>query len=427
MSDISKSITPKIDPEDLEIRAKPRPVTRINRRVLYLLSGTGLILIFGATIFALNPPSIFDKNSGGNELYNIDNKPSPDGLEGLPRKYSDLSKPPELGSPLPGDLGSAILKVERDLGIQPTPALPFRPNPVEDAERAERIRQARLAQQGRESGVFFQLALRNSGALPDTSTKLATAPINASTDNPFNAISATGSSTNAPLQLNRNNDQNLQGRKLDFLNQKVDGKIYNPHKLQIPASPYQIMAGTIISASLITGINSDLPGNVIAQVTENIYDTATGGHLLIPQGSRMMGTYDSVVAFGQERALLVWQRIILPDGSSIVIDNLPGTDTAGYAGLEDKVNFHTWKLLKGIVLSTLLGVSTELTFGDQESDLVKAIRESAQDSANKVGQSLTERNLNIQPTITIRQGWPLRIIVNKDMILRPYIMKGAIR
>ena len=427
MSDTSEPITPKINLEDLEIRAKPRPVTRINRRVLYLLSGTGLILIFGATIFALNPPSIFDKNSGGNELYNIDNKPSPDGLEGLPRKYSDLSKPPELGSPLPGDLGSAILKVERDLGIQPTPALPFRPNPVEDAERAERIRQARLAQQGRESGVFFQLALRNSGALPDTSTKLVTASTNASTGNPFNAISAAGSSTNTSLQLNRSNDQNLQGRKIDFLNQKADGKIYNSHKLQTPASPYQIMAGTIISASLITGINSDLPGNVIAQVTENVYDTATGGHLLIPQGARMMGTYDSVVAFGQERALLVWQRIILPDGSSIIIDNLPGTDTAGYAGLEDKVNFHTWKLLKGIVLSTLLGVSTELTFGNQESDLVKAIRESAQDSTNQVGQSLTERNLNIQPTITIRQGWPLRIIVNKDMILRPYIMKGAIR
>ena len=240
-------------------------------------------------------------------------------------------------------------------------------------------------------------------------------------------IGAAGSSTNTSLQLNRNNDQNLQGRKLDFLNQKTDGKIYNPHKLQTPASPYQVMAGTIISASLITGINSDLPGNVIAQVTENVYDTATGGYLLIPQGARMMGTYDSVVAFGQERALLVWQRIILPDGTSIVIDNLPGTDTAGYAGLEDKVNFHTWKLLKGIVLSTLLGVSTELTFGNQESDLVKAIRETAQDSANQVGQSLTERSLNIQPTITIRPGWPLRIIVNKDMILKPYTIEGAIR
>ncbi|MEE9454658.1 MAG: TrbI/VirB10 family protein [Paracoccaceae bacterium] len=431
-----ENITPKIDPEDLAIRAGPRPVTRINRRILYLLSGTGLILIFGATIFALNPPSIFDRSSSGTELYNIDNKPSPEGLESLPQRYSDLSKPPiELGPPLPGDLGSAIVRVERDLGIKTPPSLPFRPNPEEDAARAERIRQARLAQQGRESSIFFKLASRSAGvgALQNASTRQVTTssgklPISTATSrNPFSTVSTASSKARGPLELNRANDQNLQGRKLDFLNQKVDGKIYNPHKLQTPASPYQVMAGTIISASLITGINSDLPGSVIAQVTGNIYDTPTGAYLLIPQGSRMIGTYDSVVAFGQERALVAWQRIILPDGSSIVIDNLPGVDTAGYAGLEDKVDFHTWKLLKGIALSTLLGVSTELTLGKQESDLVKAIRESSQDSANQVGQSLTERNLNIQPTLTIRPGWPLRIIVNKDMILRPYIIKGALR
>jgi len=110
-----------------------------------------------------------------------------------------------------------------------------------------------------------------------------------------------------------------------------------------------------------------------------------------------------------------------------VIENLPATDVAGYAGLEDEVNFHTWRLLKGIALSTLLGVSTELTFGDEESDLVAAIRESTQDSANQVGQRITERNLNIQPTITIRPGWPLRIIVNKDLVLRPYRDLGVIR
>ena len=226
------------------------------------------------------------------------------------------------------------------------------------------------------------------------------------------------------MELDLQNDQNLQGRKLDFLNSAVDDKIYSPHKLQDPASPYQVMAGTIISASLVTGINSDLPGRIIAQVTENIYDTVSGRYLLIPQGARMIGTYDNLVAFGQERALVVWQRIIMPDGSSIVIDNLPATDTAGYAGLEDQVNFHTWRLLKGIALSTLVGVSTELTFGGQESDLVKAIRESTQDSVNQVGQRLTERNLNIQPTITIRPGWPLRIIVHSDLVLRPYGRSG---
>ncbi len=146
----------------------------------------------------------------------------------------------------------------------------------------------------------------------------------------------------------------------------------------------------------------------------------TGNHLLIPQGTRLIGTYDSVVAFGQSRALVIWQRLIMPDGSSIVIENLPATDTAGYAGLEDEVNFHTWRLIKGVVLSTLLGVGTELTLGDEESDLLKALRESSQDSANRVGQRLAERNLNIQPTITVRPGWPLRIIVHKDLVLRPF-------
>src|SRR3546814_1463150 len=115
------------------------------------------------------------------------------------------------------------------------------------------------------------------------------------------------------------------------------------------------MAGSVIAASLITGINSDLPGLVTAQVTENVYDTVTGSALLIPQGARLIGAYDSVVAFGQSRALLVWQRIVMPDGSSIQIDNLPATDAAGYAGLGDEVDFHTWRLIKGVVLSTLLG------------------------------------------------------------------------
>jgi len=207
---------------------------------------------------------------------------------------------------------------------------------------------------------------------------------------------------------------------LAFLTKKPDAGIYNKHAQQTPVSPYPLMAGTIIPASLITGHNSDLPGFVIAQVTENVFDTVTGQHLLIPQGTRLIGKYDSVIAFGQERALVIWQRIIRPDGTSIVIDNLPATDTGGYAGLSDKVNLHTWKLIKGIALSTLLGIGTELTFGSNESDLVKAIRESTQQSTNRAGQKLVDRTLDIQPTLTVRPGWPLRIIVTKDIIMTPY-------
>ena len=159
------------------------------------------------------------------------------------------------------------------------------------------------------------------------------------------------------------NDTTEPTRKLTFLKAGPEKEIYNPHGLQKPVSPYQLMAGTVIAASLVSGLNSDLPGFVIAQVTEHVYDTATGRHLLIPQGARLVGKYDNVVAFGQERALVVWQRIILPDGCSIVIDNLPATDTGGYAGLADQVDLHTWKLLKGIALATVLGVGSQLAFG----------------------------------------------------------------
>jgi type IV secretion system protein VirB10 len=140
----------------------------------------------------------------------------------------------------------------------------------------------------------------------------------------------------------------------------------------------------------------------------------------MPSGSRLVGKYDNIVAFGQERALVVWQRIILPDGSSIVIDNLPATDTGGYAGIADEVDLHTWKLLKGVALATVMGVGSELAFGSAESDLVKALQQSTQSTTNRAGQRLVERNLNVQPTITVRPGWPLRVIVHKDLVLRPY-------
>ena len=182
------------------------------------------------------------------------------------------------------------------------------------------------------------------------------------------------------------------------------------------------MTGTVLSASLITGLNSDLPGNVIAQITSNVYDSVTGKHLLIPQGTRLMGTYDSVIAYGQQRALLVWQRLIFPDGSSIIIDNLSATDEAGYAGLADEVDFHTWQLLKGIALSTLFNLGSEFA-SNNESDLIQALQGSSEESTEQASQSIVERELDVQPTITIRPGFPLRIIVHKDLVLKPFIQE----
>jgi type IV secretory pathway VirB10-like protein len=118
--------------------------------------------------------------------------------------------------------------------------------------------------------------------------------------------------------------------------------------------------------------------------------------------------------------LLIWQRVVFPDGSSIQLDNMPATDTEGYAGVADRVDFHTWRLLRGIGLATLLGVGSQLTFGGEESDLVRALRESGQQNADRAGQRIVERNLDIQPTIRVRPGFPLRVVVHKDLVLAPW-------
>jgi len=383
--------------DKLYMRAEPkRRIVRFKKGVVIGGAAIASAGLLGVTMLALQTPNL-RTGQPAEELYNADKKPTPDGLAALPGDYSQIQpSTPELGPPLPGDLGRPILERQRQLGIAPGG----------QALSAAEQRLASQAIQAKESTVFFRIENRPQQNAPTaTAQPMQTAAVQPDAGR---------------LTLNPERDQNNQQRKLDFLNSQDTGGIYNPHALQTPASPHQVMAGSVIAASLITGINSDLPGLVVAQVTENLYDTVTGQTLLVPQGARLIGTYDSVVAFGQSRALLVWQRIVMPDGSSIEIDNLPASDAAGYAGLEDDVDYHTWQLLKGIAMATLLGVGTELSIGSNESDLVSAIRESTQANTAQAGQRITEKNLNIQPTITIRPGWPLRVIVQKDIVLRPY-------
>jgi type IV secretion system protein VirB10 len=180
----------------------------------------------------------------------------------------------------------------------------------------------------------------------------------------------------------------------------------------------------VIPASLITGIRSDLPGQVTAQVTENVYDSPTGHWLLVPQGSRLIGIYDSQVAFGQSRVLLVWTRLIMPSGRSIVLERQQAADTAGYSGLEDEIDNHWGVLFKAALLSTLLGIGSELGAGtdlnNNNGGIIQALRRGSTDTLNQTGQQVTKRNLDIQPTLTIRPGFPVRVIVNRDLVLEPY-------
>jgi len=217
--------------------------------------------------------------------------------------------------------------------------------------------------------------------------------------------------------------QNRQDQKEAFLSKAGPAQTHNSASLQLPTSPYQVMAGTVIAAALVTGIKSDLPGDVIATVTEPVYDTATGKFLLIPQGARLIGKYNSQVSYGQSRVQVVWNRVILPDTSSFQLDNLVGTDAAGYAGLEDGVDGHWGRILAGAALTTLLGIGAELAATENRQNgnrVIIAGRDGLQDSVNQVGQEMTRRNMNIQPTLTSRPGLPVRIIVNRDLVLRPY-------
>lgn len=183
-------------------------------------------------------------------------------------------------------------------------------------------------------------------------------------------------------------------------------------------------AGGGVSAALITGIRSDLPGQIMAHVTEPLFDTPSGQTLLVPQGARLIGIYDSQIAVGQSRVLLVWTRLIMPNGRSIVLERQPGADTAGYAGLQDEVDHHSGELFRAALLSTLLGVGAELGSGSDadngSSAILQALRRGAGDSLTQTGQQVVRRNLNIQPTLTIRPGFPVRVIVNRDLVLEPY-------
>ncbi|MFH1818973.1 MAG: TrbI/VirB10 family protein [Pseudomonadota bacterium] len=398
----------KADPDTLSLRASPRPVTRLNRRMLAVFAGALGIGILGATLWSLQPHK--RERNPATELYNVDRVSRADSLDQLPKNYTKvvpMVKPvvPMLGEPLPGDLGPAIVHAQNHGNTSAyTPAQPGRIAQPGDAEDAAR------------SSVFFRSSSATKAAPATVASTSMPEPV--SGNQAFNPMATASTQPTDPTAV-----QNRQDQKEAFLTNGGDTATRNPASLQLPTSPYQVMAGTIIPAALVTGINSDLPGQVIANVTEAVYDTATGRFLLIPQGSRLIGRYDSQVAFGQRRVLLVWTRLILPDTSSISLDRLPGIDPAGYAGLEDGVDWHWDRIIAGAALSTLLGVGAELAAPNNSGStggVTVAVRQSAQDTVNQVGQEITKRNVSIQPTLTIRPGFPMRVMVNKDLILRPY-------
>jgi len=386
----------QVVPPDLRLRGDRPRVTRLSRKVLITLGAVSALAVAGALGYALQTHT---KGQSGQELLSTQSEPSAEGLAALPRDYTGLPhQAPPLGPPLPGDLGKPILSA----GVAPNTTVPAGgPDPA-----AQRL--AQEAEAARVSRLFAQTDQQ---------------PQQVSLATPATAETQNGPTPTPPVDAG--SAQNMQDRKTAFLNATPDKRTVSPDRLEAKASPYVIQAGTVIPAALITGIRSDLPGQITAQVTEAVYDSPTGQYLLIPQGAKLIGQYDSSVAFGQSRILLVWTRIIMPDGNSIVLERQPGADTQGYAGLEDEVDNHWGMLFKAAVLSTLLSVGAEAGTSQDENNLVQAIRSGASNSISQTGQQIVQRQLNIQPTLTIRPGFPVRVIVTRDLVLAPYGQGGA--
>lgn len=382
----------------LRLRGDPPRVMRLSRKALMTLGGGGAAVIGGALIYALQPRG----DRQGQELYNTEGRATAETISSGPSDYGQV---PRLGPALPGDLGGPILAAQQrgeDVPVPPIGAAPPPPNPP-DPREAARERAAQERDAARMSSLF--LGARAAGAAAPAPASLLSLP-------------DPGAAASAAPQRGEDSLQNGQAEKRDFLNAAVDRRTVSAERLTPPASPYVVHAGSVIPAALITGLSSDLPGQVTAQVTAHVYDSLTGRHLLIPQGARLIGEYDSQISFGQNRLLLAWTRLILPDGRSIVLERQPGADAAGQAGLQDRTNYHWGMMLRAAAVSTLLGVGTELA-SDDDGDLARALRRGTQDTFNQAGQQLVRRQLNVQPTLTIRPGMPVRVIVTHDLVLAP--------
>lgn len=359
----------KLDPESLVLRARPRPVLRLRKGLTVGLAGTVSALLVALAWMSLKAPALHVAVGEDRGLSPAEE--SPQALAGVPSNYGDV---PRLGPPVPGDLGQPILERRREaeaMGGSKLEGGAGEGAAIEEGARGASEKRAALL-----SGVLVQ---------SETPASPGLAPVALPSG-------GSGSATAAPAG-------------------------------EAQAAKRTLSAGSVIPASLLTGVNSDIPGIVVAQVTEPVRDSATGGTVLIPQGARLVGSFDNKVAFGQQRALLVWHRILFPDGSSLDVGNLPASDAAGYSGLADKVDFHEFRLLKGIALATLLGVGAEAGGAGGDSDLARALRESAQDNGARAGDQIVARNLDIRPTLTIRPGWPVRAILDRDLELAPWVQR----
>ncbi|NIE81483.1 TrbI/VirB10 family protein [Asaia sp. As-1742] len=372
-----------VSPPDLRLRAERPGVVRLSRSVIWSLGGVGVIAVAFALGYALEashrpPPASAGPDSAS--------PPAAAGLDNLPKDYAGV---PKLGPALPGDLGRPILHAQERGKSVPTGAIGD-----QDARRAQQEVDAAIG-----SKLFASVEARDPH-----DGQVIPAPIADRRQDPVG--------------------NGVQAGNLAFLAGQPDRQTISSDRIMPVASPYVLQAGTVIAGALNTKISSDLPGEIVGHVTQNVYDSPTGLYLLIPQGSTLFGAYNSGVSFGQQRTQIIWTRLIFPNGESLVLEKLPGADAIGQSGLSDEVNNHWGQLFKAALVTTLLSVGSEAGTSQSENNLAQAIRSGASNGFSMVGNRLVDRSLNVQPTLTDRPGLPFTLIVSRDLILKPYVEQG---
>lgn len=347
----------------MRLRGDPPVVARLSKRTLMLAAGSA-----ATVIAALSGWALVDHRRGPTPRSVEERAPTraPEQVADLPKDYLAPSDAPKLGPALPGDLGRPFLEAKT------TPEIAA-PAPGLSAEAQSALAEA---QQARSSRIGVQVTAPAAGSMPV-----------------------------------------FEAPRPSAENSRTPGAELRPSP--VPGS-HVLQAGAVIPAALVTGIRSDVSGEVIAQVTEDVFDSVQGRYKLVPQGTRIIGAYGASPGFGQRRIALVWTRLLLPDGRSVALDREPAADPQGYAGLTDGVDRRWRALLGASLVSTLLGVGSQVGAGGGDPQLIQALRSGFASAANQTGQQIVGKTLDVQPTLTIRPGYPVRLLLTKDISLEAW-------
>lgn len=423
---LNKRTTPQESPDFLAAPKKGKGVRRLNRVPLFVVGGLITLAVIGMTY------TFYERQNLGGRVA-VGPQPPVSTTNVPPVKPSDYSPPPmptDTPTVTQNSVTFSDVPTEQNTQKQATPA-PMSESMQNRLQVIQRIEERKLAQWEAalgSDGTVQSFGTMKTGA-DDASQGASNDPYAMLRDAAMAAANGTPSGVGGDFGSMGGGGggggmaaENRQNEKQAFLSGSPAAETYlNQRRTAAVNSSQEVKAGTVIPGVMISGLNSDLPGQIMAQVRENVYDSATGQSLLIPAGARLVGIYDSNVTLGQERALVGWQRIIYPDGSSISLDRMPGADVGGYAGFNDKVNNHYWRIFgNGLLLSVFsagIQLSQPQASNGENYNNSQIIAGALGQQMGQLGMQMAQRNMNIQPTLEIRPGYQFNVMVTKDIIL----------